>query len=110
MVSIPAHQQALAERHLDILPELVEALEASSTDDCVDCGLPLGGLLGMFTWDIVHGHGYCSACKFPYVYYHYHEVSPAVTAPMRHPRPAEELLLMAFVPNAEMPLKEKETT
>lgn len=104
-VIIPEEQVGLVKQHNG--PELVQlvgALDASSTDECVDCGMELGGLLGMFQWGIVHGQGECSRCGFPYVYYHYHEVRPAVPAPMRYPRRAEEIRLQAWVPNAEIPL------
>ena len=107
-VSIAMEQRALAERHNGPeLAQLVAALEAAATDVCVDCGMELGGIFGMFLWGLVHGQGECSRCGFPYVYYHYHEVSPAIPIPMRYPRPAEELLLMAWVPNADIPLAEK---
>lgn len=96
-VTISAEQKGLADRHLDELYELVEALDASSTSECVSCGESLGGLLGTFQWGIINGHGECGGCGFPYVYYHRHEIEPG-----------ETLVLKAWVPNAEMPLAQRE--
>ena len=108
-VSIAIEQQSLAERHNGPeLAQLVAAIDASATDVCVVCDRTLGGFLGSFQWALVHGQGECSGCGFPYVYYHYHELSPAIPTPMRYPRPAEELQLMAWVPNADIPLAEKQ--
>ena len=80
---------------------LIEALDAASTEDCVECGMTLGGLLGTFGWGIVNGQGSCGQCGFPYQYLH------------RFPRPADpakgkrrDMVLHAFVPIAEMPLRE----
>ena len=108
-VTIHDGDATLVKQHEADLAPLVEALDASSTDICVVCGTALGGILGSFTWDIVHGQGYCAGgpfsddCGFPYVYYHYYEVYPARHPPMTNPRPGKELLLMAFVPNADIP-------
>lgn len=97
-VTISADQGALAKRHSKgELAELVFALEASSTEICVDCGRTLGGLLGSFTWGLVNGAGECSNCGFLYVYYHRQELEPAM--------PDGTLILQAWVPNAEIPLE-----
>ena len=106
-IIIPAEQASLVKNYQERLAPLVEALDASAVAECVECGRTLGGILGAFQWGLAHGLGECSNCGFPYVYYHYHEVSPAIPVPMRYPRRAEELLLMAFVPNADIPLAEK---
>ena len=37
---------------------------------CRGCGMSLSGLLGTFTWGIVHGEGYCSHCLMPVRMYH----------------------------------------
>ena|SRR3972149_5072444 len=74
--------------------QLVAALDRVSTDTCVSCGLNLGGFLGTFAWGIQNGVGFCSHCDFPYLYYH------------RFTERGKELLLMAFVPLAEIPLQE----
>lgn len=105
-VTIPAEQRALAKRHEDDKEfiGLVEALDASSTEECVECGQQLGGLLGSFRWGIQNGHGECAACGYPYVYYHRHELEPAAYYQGREVAPAKELVLMAWIPGAEMPL------
>ena len=33
--------------------------------DCILCGKQLGGLMGTFTWGLVHGEGFCGNCKWP---------------------------------------------
>jgi len=48
----------------------VERFAVTEDGQCV-CGMPLGGLLGMFTYGIVHGEGWCSACKHPARANHY---------------------------------------
>lgn len=93
-VSIGLEQRVLAERHAEKLSDLVMALHASSTDDCVDCGRKLGGLLGTFRWGFVNGQGECSACGYPYVYYHRQEVESG-----------ETLVLKAWVPGVPIPLE-----
>lgn len=42
-------------------------------EDCPNCGEPLLGLFGRFTWhEIQHGDGVCSNCgKVEFRYYHY---------------------------------------
>jgi len=83
---------------------LIAALEASSTDKCVYCGLPLGGLLfSTFRWGIVHGEGECGDCGFPYRLYHRF---PTATGYNRKGQPLAEVLLIAFVPLADIPLQE----
>ncbi len=108
-VIIPAEQGSLVKNYQERLAPLVEALDASAVAECVDCGMKLGGLLGMFTWGIVHGLGECSNCGFPYVYYHYHEVPPFHESgdPMEQAGKPREVLFMAFVPNADIPLSEE---
>lgn len=105
-VTIDASQGELATRYSkdSHLVELVEVLDAASTDICVSCGKILGGFFGTFRWGIANGYGECSECGFPYVYYHRHEVQPAAYYEGREVAPARELVLMAYVPNAEMPL------
>ena len=78
-VQIAAEQGELAQRHAKDsgLAELVEVLDAASTDICVLCGKILGGFFGTFRWGIANGYGECSECGFPYVYYHRHEVEAA---------------------------------
>ena len=43
-------------------------------DKCLNCGRALMGLLGSFTWGIIHGEGVCSHCGWPARAYHYYEV------------------------------------
>lgn len=96
-VSIAMEDVALAKRHnTPDFAQLVAALSDASTDKCVYCGRTLGGLLGSFRWGLINGHGECAECGFPYVYYHRHEVEPG-----------QEILLQAWVPNADIPLAEK---
>ena len=39
---------------------------------CPKCGAELFGIFGSFTWELVHGYGYCSECKsVQFKYYHY---------------------------------------
>lgn len=38
--------------------------------DCLNCGEPLGGMLGHFRWGMVHGEGTCS-CGWPCRAYHW---------------------------------------
>lgn len=104
-VIIPSDQEGLVKRHQEELAELVEALDAASVDKCVNCGRMLGGFFGSFVWGIANGHGECSNCGFPYAYYHWQELDryPGRTK-LGFPFEPETLLLMAFVPNAEMPL------
>lgn len=42
------------------------------TDDhtCPGCGTRLTGLLGSFTWGLVHGEGHCRSCGYPCRAYH----------------------------------------
>lgn len=37
---------------------------------CRGCEHPLGGMLGTFTWGMVHGEGVCSKCGLPTRMYH----------------------------------------
>lgn len=37
---------------------------------CLQCGSPLGGMLGSFTWGLCWGEGYCSKCSWPCRAYH----------------------------------------
>ena len=77
---------------------LIEAIDAASVMDCVECGKALSGdnilaaYLGTFRWGIVNGCGECGECGFPYVYYH------------RFGEGDDQVLLAAYVPNAEIPL------
>ena len=103
-VEIAAVQGELAQRHSRAIAELVEALDAGSVEDCVFCGKVLGGFFGTFRWGIVNGQGECSECGFPYQYYHRHEVEGAIFYQGKEVAPAKELVLMAWVPNAEIPL------
>jgi len=82
-------------------PALVEALDAASTEKCVDCDYQLGGLLGTFTWGIANGQGHCSQCGFPYLYYHRFERPPGPKGPRT------DVVLLAFVPLAELPVIEE---
>lgn len=77
---------------------LVRALDSAAVDECVDCGARLGGLIGSFGWGIVHGLGECGSCGFPYQYYHRYSTNA--------PGPTQDVLLLAFVPAAEVPLRE----
>jgi hypothetical protein len=95
-VSIELSQRALAVRHASgDFADMIAALDASSTVDCVDCGRRLGGLLGSFRWGIVNGQGECAECGYPYVYYHRHEVELG-----------ETLVLKAWLPGVPIPEKE----
>ena len=39
---------------------------------CPHCGAQLGGVLGSFAWDVIHGIGRCTSCdKVDFRYYHY---------------------------------------
>lgn len=38
---------------------------------CVNCDSALGGLLGSFTWGIVHGEGFCALCGYPGAAHHF---------------------------------------
>ncbi len=51
----------------------VERFAATENSQCV-CGMPLGGLLGMFTYGIRHGEGRCDACRHPARANHYIEL------------------------------------
>ena len=42
-----------------------EYLRGFQADGRCPCGRPLGGILGSFTWGIIHGEGACSRCGFP---------------------------------------------
>jgi hypothetical protein len=108
-VIIPMEQTGLVKNYQERLAPVVEALDASSVSECVECGALLGGLLGAFTWGIIHGQGECSRCGFPYVYYHHYEVPPFHESgdPMEQAGKPREILFMAFVPNADIPLAEK---
>lgn len=35
------------------------------------CGRWIGGVFGSFTWGIVHGEGFCGACRRPARAYHF---------------------------------------
>ncbi len=63
-------------------PSLVDSIDqylnefASTGGKCPNCGSPLGGLLGSFTWGIVHGEGRCTGgvygkCGWPCRGLHY---------------------------------------
>ncbi len=75
--------------------QLIDVLGVAATDKCVDCNRELGGLFGSFRWAIQNGVGECSKCGFPYLYYHRFECE------------GERIVLMAYVPLAEMPLKDE---
>ena len=75
---------------------IVDGLEVSSTEICVDCGYRLGGLLGSFQWGIINGQGHCSNCGFPYQLYHRFKVEGR-----------EDVVLLAYVPLVSLPLREE---
>ena len=107
-IIIPTEQTSLVKNYQERLAPLVEALDASAVAECVECGRTLGGILGAFQWGLAHGLGECSNCGFPYVYYHRHEVPPFHESgdPMEQAGKPREILFMAFVPNADIPLSE----
>jgi len=90
--------QATNEEEREKWTEIVWGLEECSTDICLDCGWRLGGLLGTFTWGIIHGQGSCHNCGFPYQYYHCFPQLDDHT-----------VVLCAFVPLVSLPLKECST-
>jgi len=39
--------------------------------NCIACGTSLGGILGSFQYDLIHGEGHCSNCGYPARANHY---------------------------------------
>jgi hypothetical protein len=61
------HNFALTKKDFDNLEE-VWLLE----NKCQNCGSDLGGFFGSFTWELIHGYGYCSECRcVNFKLYHY---------------------------------------
>ena len=108
-IIIPSEQGSLVKNYQERLAPLVEAIDASAVAECVDCGRMLGGFFGSFRWGIANGLGECSNCGSPYVYSHRHEVPPFRESgdPMEQAGKPREILFMAFVPNADIPLSEE---
>lgn len=64
---------AAVNKYLSIFAKPVRRKVASSIlggVDCFRCGVPLDGMLGSFTWGIVHGEGVCGKCGWPCRAYH----------------------------------------
>lgn len=98
MIQTIESSRAKLARDPDRYEPIREALEASSVEDCVFCGYPLGPFnaqagygSGSFRWGFVNGEGTCGVCDFPYRFFH------------RIPDGDGEFFLMAFLPLAELP-------
>lgn len=69
--SLPEYVTAVREYFSHFAAPIKEGDGFVSSNPCLCCGNPQGGMLGYFRWGIAHGHGACSECGWPATVYHF---------------------------------------